>query len=350
MISLRAIALPAWAAALLAAALCAVRLFKSPYGSGLDAWAIWGVKARFIYAGQWGALFDPSLDFTHTNYPPFYPLLSAAGWRIAGSESAAVGWIIAMGFTAATAGFLTQAVYRLSPAWAWLAAAGIVFTPVVTGVGASQYADILIAFFMLAAVLEAQKDDRPGSVTASGLLAGMAALTKNEGLAFAAVLGLAVFVFKRRSFGRFITGCSVPLLAVAAVKWQAGFLQDSFGFLPPAALWLSRTKQIALSLLESAFNENLWVYAWFFVAGVFTVKAPTVFLDRRLLFLWFVVLGMGAVYAAVFFFSSFGLEAHLETAKDRLLLQLFPVSLYAAFATLAEPQNAPQNTQNRVAV
>src|SRR3989338_337516 len=66
-------------------------LLKSPYGTGLDVWAIWKLKARFIFSGDWSGIFSPVLEYSHTDYPIFYPLMLCWGWMLAGRETLVAG-------------------------------------------------------------------------------------------------------------------------------------------------------------------------------------------------------------------------------------------------------------------
>lgn len=322
-----------WSAAALALILCAASVAKAPFGAGLDAWAIWGLKARLLFRGDWQMVFDPALSFSHPDYPLLYPFLTALGWRIAGSETPWVAWMVAGLFTALIAGRLTQAVHRLDRNWSWIAAAAIVFTPHFIGMGASLYADIVLTYFILAAALCACDDAEDLSVRA-GMWAGLAALTKNEGLAFMAVLGAALLIYKRRSSMRYLSGAALPLVILAAIKLKAGFLQDAVGLAVPVGEWVPRAYRVILSIRDSIFNENLWVYGWFFVLSVYPLSWWGQARKGSGGMLWFVVLGMMVVYVAAFVLSPLGLDAHLRDSMDRLLLHLYPLSIYTAFFTL----------------
>ena len=98
------------------------------------------------------------------------------------------------GFTLAAVGLLAAGVCRLrSRSQGLLAGAVLLGTKAFVMLGAAQYADVPLAFFILASVLllaldDAAEQSSPGLVLLAGLCAGLAAWTKNEGLLFLVVM------------------------------------------------------------------------------------------------------------------------------------------------------------------
>ena len=152
-----------------------------------DAWAIWNLRARCLFrAGpMWRQAFSPL--FQHTDYPLLVPATSARCWLYLGSEATWVPWLVGALLTFSTVGMLAAGVARLRGSSQGLLA-GLVLLGTVSFShrGAWQYADVPLAFFVLAAVLlltlyDATDRRRRRSLFLSGLAAGLAAWTKNEG-------------------------------------------------------------------------------------------------------------------------------------------------------------------------
>ena len=163
-----------------------------------DALAIWNLRAKFLNApspGGWKAIFDPIMLACHPDYPPLLPALVARGWTYVGQSIPLVPATVAFGFTFALLALITGAVASVrSASLGGLACAMLAASPIFLGTASSQYADLPLAFyFLLSAALlflaDQETAPRPGLHVLAGLAAGMAALTKNEGLLFIVALG-----------------------------------------------------------------------------------------------------------------------------------------------------------------
>jgi hypothetical protein len=192
-----------------------------------DAWAIWNLRARFIYAGSDEAF---AAGFSHADYVPLWPMLIARiGWLMGGLSTAVP---IVCG---AVAAILNVGVLFFGVAWFAGMRAGILAAIVLMGTqefinhAADQYADVPLACIFLSAgvVVAILLDSKSGAgirtAIIAGLLAGIGALVKNEGGIYLIGLfaGLAAATFKyirdlRRSGAalRFAPGVDIidPLL------------------------------------------------------------------------------------------------------------------------------------------
>jgi hypothetical protein len=175
--------------ALSGAAIFLLILFERPHGQW-DAWAYWLLRARFIFRAPdaWLSGFSPLLAWSHPDYPLLLSSLVVRGWLLLGGETLLVGQAVALLFTAATALLLYSAVSTLRGMLQGLVAALIlVSTPLFIAHGASQQADVPLAFYILATVVAIVLYDTTGMsgfMVLAGIAAGLAAWTKNEGLLF----------------------------------------------------------------------------------------------------------------------------------------------------------------------
>jgi len=214
--------------ALVAALYSAIlRLIAYPHGDGWDAFAIWNLRARFLFRGgeHWRDGFTTLLPGSHPDYPLLLPAAIAHFWRLLGSDSPMVPAVLGFLFTFCTVALLFSGLSTLrGRTAALLGGIALLTTPFFVELGTSQYADVPLGFFFLATiVLLNLHDDRDDKSTNTGLLAlaGLSAIfaawTKNEGLLFLVVVVLArvwVIVKKERPYG----GISqiVPLLGAIA--------------------------------------------------------------------------------------------------------------------------------------
>ena len=78
-------------------AYCLSEFHMQPHGEW-DAWAIWNLKARFLFRNpeQWFDGFSQVINWTHPDYPLFLPALVAKLWTMVNGESVLVPHIVAL--------------------------------------------------------------------------------------------------------------------------------------------------------------------------------------------------------------------------------------------------------------
>jgi hypothetical protein len=161
-----------------------------PHG-GWDAWAMWNMRARFLFHGgdHWRDVFSVVGEL-HLDYPFLVPGVVARVWSYAGSDTTGVPAVASLVFTLTTVLLLSSSLNHLRGG-AQGYVAGIAL-PAASGFilrGASQYADVYVGFFFLAAFViyslatDKEKENR-GLTVLAGTAAALAAWTKNEGIVF----------------------------------------------------------------------------------------------------------------------------------------------------------------------
>ena len=158
-----------------------------------DAWSIWNRAARFIYrdSENWSATISPELYWaTHPDYPLLVPLNVAWGWERVKTETQRVPMMQSAIFTFASIGLLFSSVALMrTMGQASLAPLILMGTPTLLDAGYAQISDILLSFFILATCTLMYlyfTHEKTALLMLSGLTAGLAAWTKNEGLLFVA--------------------------------------------------------------------------------------------------------------------------------------------------------------------
>jgi hypothetical protein len=168
---------------------------SNPHG-GWDAFAIWNVRARFLTGpgDVWRNAISPL--FAEKSHPD-YPLLSAGFiarcWKVAGRYDTAVPIATAFLFFTATVALLVSCLVLIRSLSAGLLAGLVLLTgDVYLQQPMSQFADVPLAFYYLAAlalISLARLGESRNRVllTLAGAAAASAAWTKNEGLLFLVV-------------------------------------------------------------------------------------------------------------------------------------------------------------------
>jgi hypothetical protein len=318
-----------------------------------DAWALWNVRAKFLVsADTWRNAVSPALAKTHPDYPLLLPAIVARGWVLAGEVTDAVPGGVSLLFTLACFGVLGGILSVARSVTSALLAVLILFaTDVFVAQAAVQYADVPLAFFLIAsaglAVLAAEFPGRPGLAVLSGACAGMAAFTKNEGIPFVLVSILAVFVFLRgRSARAWLAGAApFALIAAAFVLFAAPGVEQllkqtpaqAFGKIVDPARHLAICGQFIKGAYQAGFAVTHPVLIFAIAAFILKLRPKAEWRAPRMAIV--MAAGMAAAYYSVFLLSTYDLDWHLSTATPRLIAQIAPLLLLTAFLLLKRPED-----------
>jgi hypothetical protein len=352
----------AGASVAVSAILFIVRSLREPHG-GWDAWMTWNVAARFLFRGEshWQDAFSPS--FRHPDYPLLLPGAVARLWTYMGTDSALAPATVAMMFTFATVGLAGASLALLRTSrQAILAILVLLGTQSLVAHGASQYADIPLAFFVLATVVLLFLHDRAeqgrGLMILAGAAAGFAAWTKNEGLLFLAAIVVArcAAVSVRHGWRtyagelRWFTAGLAPVLAVVAyfklylaptndlVAGQG--LAETLPRLLDAGRYLAVARVFAAEVWRLG-DSGLMGAVPLLVVYLLCVGPKVNLLDRPALATSLAALALvvsGYVVALVTTPGDF--LRLLNRSADRLLLHLWPTIVFACFMIARPPEEA----------
>lgn len=309
-----------------------------------DAWFIWNMAARFLYrAADWTLRFSAQSTLWHPDYPLLIPLNVAQGWFALG-ESTRIPLSLAALFTFAIPGLIFSALNFSGQKTHALSAAGLILlTPWFIEFGTQQMADIPLAAYFLGAGISFWLFQRQGELrllALSGLLAGFSAWTKNEGWLFWIFLALILFFTTRRwePLRFFLLASLPPLTAALAFKFFLAPANDLFAqnanrlqqILDPA-----RWEQILAAFGQQISAFGGWRLGIFWVLLAYTLLTG---FDRSALRhnakLWALVLLQLSGYFAIYLITPHDLDWHLRTSLARLLMQVFPLTLFALFTSL----------------
>ena len=309
----------------------------NPQG-GWDAWSIWNLRARFLAAGDLPQrAWSPALTASHPEYPLGVSAFVARCWAYAGSTGeaapAATSYLFFLALFSIVTGGL--AVYR-GRSLGLLAGLALLGTPALLHEVIAQYADIPLACYMAGATMLALLD-RP---RLAGLLAGLAAWTKDEGALFLAIFLIAMAVARRKQ-----------LLRAAAAAIPGAFLAVIFklALAPAAPLYLRQGPAAMLQRIGdmSRFGQVLAAFAhelgamgagWYHPILPVAALAIGLGFDRQrrkdLLFAAAIPTAMLAGFVCIFLVTPLDLKWQLETSLYRLVVQIWPGLLIAVFAGL----------------
>ncbi len=326
----------AWDALLAAGALLFTYRFIgfSYRWGGFDGWAQWSMHARFLTGeADWRALL--ATRFAHPDYPLMQPALIGAAWRAFGAVDALVPMLVSVAVALGLLIALHSAVRAVAPkSFAVAAVLLCCIDPGFARCAASQYADTLLAFWMLLAMAFLVRDQSKGpyQLVVAGFFAACAAWTKNEGIAFFAALSVVVASLLRfhipRTFA-FLGGALPVLLVLIGFK---------IGFAPPSDL--AGPNGIAWSKLFDASRHGLVLRT-----GVMHLASQGGFflplLGAGLLLAWrgkgrlimATVLLTAAAYYTIYLITPYEPVWHITHSVDRLAHQLVPLLLLALAAS-----------------
>jgi hypothetical protein len=338
-----------------------------------DAWSIWNLRARFLARGteHWRNAFVLSQGLPHADYPLLLPLTIARGWKYIGSEAFLVPIAVAFLFTFSSVGILCSSLAILrSKRTCYLAGTVMLGASSLASHGASQYADVVIGFFMLCAIVAvAMRHQMPGGENAgflvmAGLAVGFAAWTKNEGLLFLVVFAGVFFLEAAWRSGwkaclREASMLAIGLLPVlAVVAWfklslaPLNYLQpgnySAQGpmqyFLEPGSVSQKLTTLFRYSVVTKAMAREL-LFSHAKIPGVTPLlvlyalfarprKSSVISACTGAAILVLMLVG----YFFVYITTPLNLVHHLDTSLGRLLLQLWPSWLFVFFLATSTPK------------
>lgn len=331
---------------------------RAPHG-GWDAWAIWNMRARFIFrSGEyWRNAFSSAITWSHLDYPLLIPSLVTRSWTYVGDEITLVPATLAAVFTFSTLGFLVSSLSVLSgKKQGYIAGLLLLSSPIFIKYGASQCADVPLGFFILSTIVLLTYRDihNYGSIrkdyaltVLAGFMTGFAASTKNEGMLFvvavimAQVLSL-IFANTNKEYRSQIKQISLFLLSLLPLLGLLLYFKSNIApsseFFAPQNLKNVFGKISDLSryiVIVKEFSKQFGYYvailgACLLFLGFKLDRQKLASMTTAPLTIFLMLLG----YACVYLVTPYDLGWHLVSSLDRLLLQLWPVSVFTCFLVI----------------
>lgn len=328
-----------------------------PHG-GWDAWALWNMRARFLFRGgeHWRGVLSVIPDL-HPDYPFLVPGVVARAWSYVGKDLVSVPALASLGFTLATVLLLCASLNLVrGGSQGYVAGIALLGASEFVRQGASQYADVYLGFFFLASLVlvflaSERETGNAGLAILAGTAAALAAWTKNEGIPFlllflaAGALVPTIFVGANAGLRRlaYLVAGALPV-ALLVLQFKVGlapptdFLAErKAGVLLPRLLDPSRYVTIAKAFLGHAiwkFHLPLWI-VYLGLLGIDRERGK----GQGFLVAGATVLAMFGIYFAVYVTTSKPLQWQLDTSLNRILVQLWPSFLFLVFLCARTPES-----------
>jgi len=342
----RMLAVAAAASALLVVALFVEHTVRYPDG-GWDARAIWNLRARALHRApsRLDLAFSPQMPEAHPDYPLLVPALVADAFDVAGEDSYASG-SIALAFAALLVAVVgASAAAALGPAAGCAAALLILGLPALLQLGATQCADVPLAALLAAACALAVRSRGPGSLLLAGLAASLCALTKNEGLVWAAALWIAVFsVMRGRAAVLLLAGALPGLVLLLVFKSRFVPANDLAADTTALGLWtrvsdFHRAGAVASGLLAQSWRFGSWGLAGpaVAVAAAWPVRLSSGRVGAARILRRTLALCALAVFG-IYLAAPREVAGLLPVSADRLLFQLSGVAVLLATTSWFAPR------------
>jgi hypothetical protein len=304
-----------------------------------DFWAIWGLKARvFLEAGgiDWRFLQSPWNTFAHPDYPLLVPFvydaaaLAGGGWSDRWLGLLFVAWALAFILVARD-----LAALEAKPLAAALVAVALSWLAVSRYVGLAEGA--LVAFIGAGVlfVRRALLADDDAAWRHGALLLGLAACTKNEGLAMLASAAIAVAIVDVRRVVRLwpAAALALPWLVLRALHHLptdvvSGSLASRF------AARIGETRAIFKLLIDNLHDPWLWAAL---LIGLLVLPAA---MRQRERFVLLAALFQLLFYVGAYFVTPHDPAWHIATSWPRLTMQIVAPLAFAVMIELARHAEA----------
>lgn len=318
----------------------------------IDAFAIWMLKAKWVLLDALRpipAVFrDPILSYSHQDYPLSLPLLVAGFYSVIGRMDDTAAKLLLIPSWLALAATIYGAVRRYHRRAIALAVTAVFCTaPTLTLNAALLVAEtpLLLALAAAAAqLLHWIEGGETGDLILAGLLAAIAAFTKNEGLALLPVLGLsALFVALRqgrlKDFARSALICLIAISPWLIYRTQLPHTHEDYGgkLLEPAVLLhnLPQRADVLGGFIGRLFDAPRAGLIWY-VLIISALLSPRALLRTSTLVLWCVLLVQLLLYLATFIVTPWDVAQLLPMIAPKLLTQPSPIAALLIALNLRE--------------
>lgn len=338
-----------------------IRANEHPLGEW-DSWALWNMKAKFLTLSGplWQSVFKDLHWHTQPDYPLLLPCMNIWGWIFTPGDFFSAPFLTAALFAFACAGLLFAGLLQFTDRKiAFLGCALLFALPAYLPLATSQYADIVLAYYLLAGFISfvgAVQEKSKGFGFLFGFFLGLMSFTKNEGLTMAfilAVLCISYFLFEKTA-GRQANSSVIRLIFCGLIITLPVSIYFKLCLAPPNhdILLSAAPRMSSFFNLEgcSIIFENIalqlshprWYHLWPLVFCGFLLDWRRYFKKEiRALFLFLIL------YVLVIFFIylttiNFSLAWRLSRTLSRILFYLSPAVIFLMFYVYASGKSAPE--------
>jgi len=326
---------------------------------GWDAWSCWNLKAKFLFLGgaDWKNILDPALWRSSPHYPLLLPLVNVWGWIWAQDTAPIIPLINSVLFSLITVGLLLSGLKmvtgRNTPGI--LGACFLITLPFFNTLATSQYADIVVAYFVLAALLcfvIAWRGENKIFLFLTGLFLGFLSFSKSEGtiaaLILAAIMTVTLLVSRKtkgslglNSVLYFLSGLLIASLPTIIFQLLYAPPNQTFtsifsGLTERVGLY--RLKAIALFFLAELTSAK-WGGIWIILLAGMILSVKKSLRQEKIVFPAFFAL-YGLTVAFYYWLNTyFEILWWLSVSLNRILFSLLPAALFWILYSFWEDNN-----------
>ncbi|VAW15106.1 hypothetical protein MNBD_BACTEROID05-672 [hydrothermal vent metagenome] len=314
-----------------------------PFG-GWDAWQVWNFKAKFLFLSgeNWTNMFDPILWRSSPHYPLFLPLMNVWGWSFINEASYFTPLLTSLYFTFSLLGLLYCSIKHFSSSrLACLIILPIVFLTIFTKLTTSQYADLLVGYYLLATVvclMLSIKKKSSSFALLGGIFNGFLAFTKGEGLLAAGILGLLsllyFFIINKNSksiknFLYFAIACAAALIPSLIFYgfWAPDNVTFSNGILSQANQSSFLRFKIIWAFYFFELISGKWHGLWILLLGGMVLAHIKGFRRLNIIMPLFLLSYLGAITLYYQTNTHFEIAWWLSVTLTRVLFAILPIAV-----------------------
>ncbi len=332
-------------------AIIGISILSQQYPSGgWDAWGLYNMKAKFLVFGseRW-ADFAKAHWHTQPSYPILLPLINTWIYSVFQSGIVKAASLTSIIFSATCGLLIYSGLSQFIKKWvALLASVLLMTTPSYIFWSTTQYADIVLAYFLLSSVIlltltMKTKNHRFSLLT--GLFLGLMPFAKNEGIVMLFLLiGLTIgYLFLNKNIDPDKRLKIIKFLLIGFACTGAATIIFKI-FLAPSTrevLFNPLTKNLEFCNLNgllttvgfygSELTDKKWNFIWIFIflLGIFKPK-NLIQNENKIFSIFFVLFGFILLYVYLTT-AHFDLTWRLECTASRIILYLLPTALFVSF-------------------
>jgi hypothetical protein len=285
-----------------------------------DFWAIWGLKGRVFFDARGidsSFLSNPDVYYSHPDYPPLLSLVYGFAAVVQGEWDDRWFGLVSVAVAASLVLVLRDEIRRATGSSMFAALATLALSGAACSAWVGLGDGVLVAFGTAGLLVLARgvRDDDPRALLLAGLLLGVGAMTKNEGLALAVAGGVALVFFRRDR----VVWYAIPagLMAAPWLLWRATLQLEtdvvSGGVLARMAARLSDPVGFLATLGKGA--PDRWGF-WLILAALLLLGGREIV--RRHGVMLVAVLVQAICYVGIYAGTVHDLASHVQTSMGRI--------------------------------
>jgi len=293
-------------------------------------------------------MFDPVLWRSNNHYPFLLPLINAWGWSFFKDVNVLVPMYNAIAFSFLTAALLFASLTRLTRnRFAFIPSLIFFSLPVVVTLSISQYSDIVVAFYLLAALsclMQAKTENNPSWAVIAGLCVGLLSFTKTEGLVASAILAVLAFPFLRGKNAKLIAPFAVAaviaflptiIFKLALAPANVAFINGLTSADAPSNVM---RVQVTFMFLAVELISPKWNGLWILLLGGLLLGGTKSIRDGRWLIPATLLTFLAVAFAYYYINTYFEIIWWLKTTLNRVLYTILPAFVWWVFYSLWAPE------------